>query len=179
MTSTPPKTSSQRQNKSAMMWGLLVIQIVCTLFFLTDALGDLIFPEEIRAGINHDILEFMVVLAMALSIAFTITQIRRMLHRQRRMEDQIKIASGAFATMLDQYFGTWKLTPAERDVALFLIKGMSFSEIAEMRNTREGTIKAQCNAIYNKAEVTGRAQLLSFFIEELLSEELVPEVKNV
>lgn len=179
MTSAPHNTFGSRKNKSAMLWGLLAIQIVCTLFFLSDALDDLIFVEEIFAGVSHDILESMVVIAMSLSIAFTITQIRRMLHHQRRMEDQIKIASGAFATMLDQYFDTWKLTPAERDVALFLIKGMSFSDIANMRNTKEGTIKAQCNAIYNKADVTGRAQLLSFFIEELLSEELIPETKDV
>ena len=175
MTSTAPHTSIPKQNKSAMLWSLLIIQIVCTLFFLADALGDLIFADEILAGFSHDILEAMVVVAMALSIVFTITQIRRMLQRQRRMEDQIKIASGAFVAMLDQYFDTWKLTPAERDVALFLIKGMSFSDIAQMRNTREGTVKAQCNAIYNKADVTGRAQLLSFFIEELLSEELIPD----
>ncbi len=179
MTSTPPKTSSPKQNKSAMLWGLLVIQIVCTLFFLTDALGDMILAEEILAGFSHDILESMVVLAMSLSIVFTITEIRRMLHRQRRMEDQIKIASGAFVSMLNQYFDSWKLTPSERDVALFLIKGMSFSDIAKMRNTKEGTVKAQCNAIYNKSDVTGRAQLLSFFIEELLSEELIPEVNDV
>ncbi|MEH6629669.1 MAG: helix-turn-helix transcriptional regulator [Halopseudomonas aestusnigri] len=179
MTSTPQKTPSPKTNKSAMLWGLLVIQIVCTLFFLADALGDMIFAGEILAGFSHDILESMVVLAMSLSIVFTITQIRRMLHRQRRMEDQIKIASGAFVTMLNQYFDSWKLTPSERDVALFLIKGMSFSDIANMRNTKEGTVKAQCNAIYTKSDVTGRAQLLSFFIEELLSEELIPEASRV
>ena len=179
MTSTPHTTSNLNQNKRVMLWGLLVIQIICTLFFLVDALGDLVFADEILAGLNHDILEFAVVLAMSLSIAFTVTQIRRMLHRQRRMEEQIKIASGAFATMLGQYFDDWKLTPAERDVALFLIKGLPFSDIAKLRNTREGTVKAQCNAIYNKVDVTGRAQLLSFFIEELLSEELIPEVKGI
>ena len=75
--------------------------------------------------------------------------------------------------MLEDHFEKWALTPSERDVALLAIKGLSNSEIADMRQTREGTIKAQCNAIYRKAGVSGRAQLLSLFVEELMGEGLV------
>jgi len=39
-----------------------------------------------------------------------------------------------------------------------------------MRNTAEGTVKAQTNAIYRKAGVSGRPQLLSLFIEDLMDE---------
>jgi DNA-binding NarL/FixJ family response regulator len=45
---------------------------------------------------------------------------------------------------------------------------MSTAEIATLRNTSEGTVKAQTNAIYRKAGVTGRPQLLSLFIEDLM-----------
>ena len=34
--------------------------------------------------------------------------------------------------------------------------------------TKDGTIKAQLNAIYFKAGVTGRPQLISFFIYEMV-----------
>jgi DNA-binding CsgD family transcriptional regulator len=74
---------------------------------------------------------------------------------------------------LGEHFDTWALTPSERDVALLAIKGLSISEIAEVRTTKEGTIKAQCNAIYSKAGVSGRQQLLSLFIEELMADGLV------
>jgi DNA-binding NarL/FixJ family response regulator len=60
-------------------------------------------------------------------------------------------------------------------VALFAIKGLSIAEIARVRHTKEGTIKAQCNAIYVKAGVTGRQQLLSLFIEGLMADQLMPE----
>ena len=70
--------------------------------------------------------------------------------------------------MLEENFATWGLTAAERDVALFAIRGMSTAEIAVLRNTSEGTVKAQTNAIYRKAGVTGRPQLLSLFIEDLM-----------
>jgi DNA-binding CsgD family transcriptional regulator len=73
--------------------------------------------------------------------------------------------------LLAERFEEWALTPAEKDVALFAIKGMSTSEIAGLRNTSEGTVKAQTNAIYRKAGVTGRAQLLSLFIEDLMRDE--------
>jgi DNA-binding CsgD family transcriptional regulator len=70
--------------------------------------------------------------------------------------------------LLAQRFEEWALTPAERDVALFAIKGMSLAEIATLRATSEGTVKAQTAAIYRKAGVSGRPQLLSLFIEDLM-----------
>ena len=45
-------------------------------------------------------------------------------------------------------------------------------EIAGLRNTSEGTVKAQTNAIYRKAGVTGRPQLLSLFIEDLMRDDV-------
>ena len=56
---------------------------------------------------------------------------------------------------------------------MFAIKGLSTREIAELRDTSEGTVKAQTNAIYKKAGVSGRSQLLSLFIDDLMSDVLV------
>ncbi len=93
--------------------------------------------------------------------------------RTRRIEDQLRAASGAFADLLEERFLDWGLTPAERDVAWFAVKGMSTQEIAGLRNTSEGTVKAQSNAIYRKAGVSGRYQLLSSFVDELMAEASV------
>ena len=43
-----------------------------------------------------------------------------------------------------------------------------------MRGTSEGTVKAQSNAIYRKAGVTGRTQLLSLFLEDLMGDASRP-----
>jgi DNA-binding NarL/FixJ family response regulator len=59
-------------------------------------------------------------------------------------------------------------------VALFAIKGLSTPEIAQLRQTSEGTVKAQTAAIYRKAGVTGRPQLLSLFIEDMMVSPVVP-----
>jgi DNA-binding CsgD family transcriptional regulator len=82
--------------------------------------------------------------------------------------------------VLEERFAEWGLTPAERDVALFSIKGLSISEISQIRTTSEGTVKAQTNAIYRKAGVSGRLQLLSLFIDELMTgERLSPNDQSV
>jgi len=44
-----------------------------------------------------------------------------------------------------------------------------------LRETSEGTVKAQTNAIYRKAQVTGRPQLLSLFIDDLMDEAPLPQ----
>ncbi len=70
--------------------------------------------------------------------------------------------------MVEDYFRKLNLTPAETEVAWFLLKGMSLTEIAALRSTREGTVKAQCTAIYRKADVSGKAQLFSLLVEDVL-----------
>ncbi|MBM3615485.1 MAG: helix-turn-helix transcriptional regulator [Alphaproteobacteria bacterium] len=86
----------------------------------------------------------------------------------KRAEARLDQASAAFVDLLNARFDQWGLTAAERDVALFAIKGLSVQEMARLRETSEGTIKAQTAAIYRKANVTGRPQLLSLFIEDLM-----------
>ena len=93
------------------------------------------------------------------------------LRDRNRAEVRLRRASGAFADLLQERFNEWGLTPSEKDVALFSIKGMSTSEIAGLRSTSEGTVKAQTNAIYRKAGVSGRSQLLSLFIEDLMRDD--------
>ncbi|WP_408095711.1 helix-turn-helix transcriptional regulator [Peredibacter sp. HCB2-198] len=63
----------------------------------------------------------------------------------------------------------WGLTPAEQEVALLLLKGLSFKEIAEIRSTSEKTTRQQALIIYQKSHLPGRAELSAFFLEELLS----------
>lgn len=159
--------------RTVALWALLGLQTVCALFFLADISADLLGYGNLLGGVLHHQFELLAVVALVVSVAFTSREIRRVLLRQRRMEAQLRAASGAFLELVDGYFESWSLTPSERDVALLALKGLSIAEIARLRETKEGTVKAQCNAIYGKAGVTGRPQLLSLFIEELLGDGLV------
>jgi DNA-binding CsgD family transcriptional regulator len=75
--------------------------------------------------------------------------------------------------VLNKRFDDWSLTEAERHVAVLSIKGFSIAEIANLRQTAQGTTKAQAAAVYRKADVSGRLQLLSLFLDDLMSESLI------
>lgn len=66
-------------------------------------------------------------------------------------------------------FEDWRLTAAEQDVGLLLLKGFSHKEIARLRRTGEATIRQQAASIYQKAGLGGRAALSAFFLDDLLA----------
>lgn len=69
---------------------------------------------------------------------------------------------------MDMQFDAWCLTPAEKDVALLLIKGLSHKEIAQLRERAERTVRQQALAVYRKSNLSGRASLAAYFLEDLL-----------
>jgi len=70
---------------------------------------------------------------------------------------------------IDGQFDRWDLSPAEREVALLLLKGLSTRDIADLRQTREATVRQQAQGVYRKADLDGRAELAAFFLEDLLA----------
>lgn len=85
--------------------------------------------------------------------------------RWRREAEQSLRGLGA---AIDHQFERWELTPAEREIGLFLLKGLSLREIAELRETSERTVRQQTLAIYRKSGLAGRAELSAYFLEDLL-----------
>ncbi|MET0067152.1 MAG: helix-turn-helix transcriptional regulator [Candidatus Thiodiazotropha sp.] len=67
-----------------------------------------------------------------------------------------------------EQFALWELTDAEREVGMLILKGLSYKEIAVMRDVSEKTIRQQAHAIYRKAKLSGRASLSAYFLEDLL-----------
>ena len=70
--------------------------------------------------------------------------------------------------LIDRQFETWGLSPAEREVGILLLKGLSLKEVAGARDTTERTARQQALAVYHKAGLAGRAELSAFFLEDLL-----------
>ena len=87
----------------------------------------------------------------------------------RQWRDETRVLLKGLGEAIDRQFLTWKLTEAERDVGLLILKGLSLKEIAAMRVTSERTIRAQARSIYAKAGLSGRAALSAFFLEDLLA----------
>lgn len=147
---------------------LVIVQVLCAIFFLSQILASIIGVAPLSWQI-HELIELGAALGLLLGSLLGWLVLRKTLARNVVVEDQLRLASGAFFDVMEERFAAWRLTPAERDVALFAIKGMSTQEIAMLRDVSEGTIKAQTNAIYRKAGVSGRTQLLSLFIDDLMA----------
>jgi DNA-binding CsgD family transcriptional regulator len=81
------------------------------------------------------------------------------------------------AAALDGQFERWNLSPAEKEVALLLLKGLSHKEVAEIRSVTEATARQQARAVYKKAGLSGRHDLAAFFLEDLML-PVEPEAKT-
>jgi DNA-binding CsgD family transcriptional regulator len=68
---------------------------------------------------------------------------------------------------VDEQFGSWQLTPAEREVALLLLKGHGHKQIASATGRSERTVRQHAVAVYHKSGLQGRAELAAFFLEDL------------
>ena len=87
----------------------------------------------------------------------------------RQWRDETRALLKGLGEAINRQFLTWKLTQAERDVGLLILKGLSLKEIAAVRVTSDRTIRAQARSLYAKAGLSGRAALSAFFLEDLLA----------
>lgn len=158
--------------RAAPFIAIFVVQALCAFFFVSDILSSFFgFQTAPISWEMRELLEIGAAFGLILGLIIGGMMLRRALRERYMAEEQLRRASGAFMDLLQERFGEWGLTPSEKDVALFAIKGMSTAEIAALRSTSEGTVKAQTNAIYRKAGVSGRSQLLSLFIEDLMRDD--------
>jgi DNA-binding CsgD family transcriptional regulator len=147
-------------------------------FIAIDVIGDY------RSGTapGHIIFEGAV---MAIALAGSIIMWRqyRAVHRQVhqlsvdldaakreaiRFREEAHDALRGLGEAIDHQFTRWSLSPAEREIGLLLLKGLSHKEIAGVRSTSENTIRQQALAVYRKSGLSSRAELSAFFLEDLL-----------
>jgi len=145
-------------------------------------LYDLLIDYSHNASAWHLLEESLVVLASTAAIVWLVVNVRR---QQRELEDLkrelragadsvAKVAPAVLAArrrlseVIQEQFCEWQLTTGEQEVALLLLKGLSFKEIAALRNTLEKTVRQQASGIYRKAGVSGRHAFAAWFIEDFL-----------
>lgn len=90
--------------------------------------------------------------------------VERWRNESRGLIDGLRVA-------VDRQFSRWNLSPAEAEIGLLLLKGLSHKELADVRHTSERTVREQARALYRKAGLNGRASLSAFFLEDLLPDK--------
>lgn len=69
---------------------------------------------------------------------------------------------------IDRQFDAWGLTPAEREVALLILKGHGHKQIAGLTGRSERTVRQHAVTVYGKAGLGSRAELAAFFLQDLM-----------
>lgn len=88
-------------------------------------------------------------------------------------KDKAQHLSTGITEAIEGQFSKWGFTPAEKEVAFLLLKGLSIAEIAEVRNTTERTVRHQASELYKKGDLSGRAQLSAYFLEDLFDRSIL------
>ena len=159
-------------NKSLPLLIIVVIatQLACCGIFLNDVIADL---SETGSFEWNKVSESFAVVALFAGIAFETTYLLRLLQRKAILEGSVGRASSALQDVIESHFAEWKLTAGERDVAALMVKGLSIAEIASVRGSAEGTVKAHLNNIYRKSDARNRAEVLSHIMDSMIDRPLI------
>jgi len=146
---------------------IVAMQTVAAVFFAADAITDIVLAGADRLGI-HEVMELFIAFSLVAGVVTGLWFMRSILAKERRQDEALAVARGAITQLAENRFESWGLTAAESEVALFALKGCDVTEIARLRQSANGTIRAQLSSVYAKAGVSGQAALVSLFLDELL-----------
>ncbi|MAX72886.1 MAG: hypothetical protein CMH66_04315 [Nioella sp.] len=133
--------------------------VLVSLLFLTPEQRDLVTLSGLFAG-------FAVLTACVAHITFI--RIKAHFDGQRRSRATLGADDPASKeVILQHYAAEWGLSQAEAEVALFVVKGFSNGEIAEMRGCAVATVKSQLGKIYQKSGLETRYQLIGYVTDEV------------
>ena len=85
-----------------------------------------------------------------------------------QLDSKSEQIASQYRAVMQKQFDAWHLSASEQDVVIGLLKGLSFREIAELRATREKTVRQQASSVYRKAGVASRNELAAWFFEDML-----------
>ena len=155
--------------------------VVLSVIVVTN-LYDLFIDYSHNASAWHLLEESLVVLISIAAIVWLLVSLKRQRLELERLKRELCARPDTGATpapavlaarrqlgeAIQKQFAEWQLTAGEQEVALLLLKGLSFKEIAAVRNTVEKTVRQQASGIYKKAGVGGRHAFAAWFMEDYL-----------
>lgn len=165
------------QNKER--WILLALFTCIALFTTIDIIADLQdnLPTEhyihelglLALALSAALYQMRLIWSRDQQIAVYTSKVAELEHERLQFRERFSKVKNEFSSVVDQQFEAWNLTPVEKDIALLLIKGLSMKEVAQTRQTSEGTVRQQAAAIYKKSGLSGRQELAAIFLDELFS----------
>jgi len=158
-----------RLSRSGFLWGLVAIQAVAGGYFFWTILASLFgLPDLPLRWQARELVDLAAALGLILGAILSVLLALQASQARARAETARRLTAGEFTKVVQDYFATLALTEAEREVAWYILKGFAPAEIARLRGTAESTVRVQSTAIYRKAGVSGKSQLVSLIVEDLL-----------
>jgi DNA-binding CsgD family transcriptional regulator len=155
------------------LWIFLTIVFSTTLCLLA-ALEFVVMVNDARLKVDWMYIEYLEIVEVVFALlgffcgmVATVRFYRDNSRLHRRMGNVQK----KFETLAADTFKEWQLTEAEGEIAMLLIKGFSIAEISSIREKSEGTVKNQCSAVYHKAGVSSKQQLVSSVLDVLIGQK--------
>ncbi len=160
---------------------LLIILLLTVVVLLSGA--DILHDYREGAGIAHLSIELLLVTVSFALIALLGVEVARQARSNRRLKAELEVLAESqrviasaemqqarhnLAVVAEKQFAEWELTQTEKEVAMLLLKGLSFKEIAAVRDTLEKTVRQQASSIYRKSGLNGRHAFSAWFIEDFL-----------
>lgn len=164
-----------------------MLQIKESLIIFVLSIVILINLYDLWLDISHNAADWHLFVEIFLIFISTITllwlalslrlQRRELAQLKQEINQKSRVVSSApkvqairhqLSEVIQEQFTDWQLTVSEQEVALFLLKGLSFKEISAVRNTLEKTVRQQASTIYKKAGLSGRHEFSAWFIEDFL-----------
>ncbi|MCB9653819.1 MAG: response regulator transcription factor [Deltaproteobacteria bacterium] len=168
---------------------LLALTLVAFLLMACLAAVDLVFDVRQGTTVSHVAIEGSILLVGFLGAALVARKLIQVMRLARAATAEARALAGQLAKSaadaerwrreardlmrglsqaIDEQFDRWQLSPAEKEVGLLLLKGLTHREVAKARSVTEATARQQARAVYKKAGLSGRYDLAAFFLEDLL-----------
>ena len=150
--------------------------------------SDVVSDMSLGLPFTHLVFEWILLSLSAAGCIYLILEMRARTRRLGQLSDSLTLSDNKletlshdmrearrrFSEVIKQQFHEWHLTASEQEVALLLLKGLSFREIASLRETREKTVRQQASTIYGKSGLEGRHVLAAWFLEDFIATEPAP-----
>lgn len=128
--------------------------VVEAMLVLTATVGAIYFWKRLHAARQ---------LARGLSADLDAARAKTAVFREREQE-----LLHSLSNAIGKQFNEWDLTSTEKEIAFYLLKGLSMKEIADLRGSTDHSVKQQAYVLYHKAGLKGRAELSAYFLGGLL-----------
>jgi DNA-binding NarL/FixJ family response regulator len=98
-------------------------------------------------------------------------QAQSLIQDLKRTNRILKNPESSFWEEVKSQMESWKLTDAEKEIAILLLRGFSHQQIAGVRKKSLRTVENQTASIYEKSSMRGKLEFISFFLTPLLPDE--------